>query len=137
MSSESCRRAGGGIDVPRRRVTSCVCFFRFFFGLPGASGRKTALTVFSGTSRTPPPISQVGRAKDRECNDVPERSLISSAQTRHAQRCNGPCPRHLPRSKSRALPIKVIQEHGFRELALPASIKDADRDPVPLSWPPS
>jgi hypothetical protein len=49
-----------------------------------------------------------------------------------------PCPRHLPRRhcrQSRALPFPDIQERGFRDLANPTLIKDADRNPVPLDWP--
>lgn len=108
-------------------------FFRCWFFLFRAS--RTLLAGFgnheSGLARRAPCSSP---AKQPECNGIAEYCASLPACLGIARPSHDPCPRRLPRMKSRALPFKVIQERGLRDLASPTSIKGADSNPVP---PPS
>lgn len=101
---------------------------------PDAAGRER-MTVCIFVISAPPTSVPGGRDKPRQCNEDAEHRTPLPPRLGMIRPGCYPCPRHLPRRKSRALPFVDIQERGLPRWPSPTSIKDADSDPVPPRWP--
>jgi hypothetical protein len=102
----------------------------FFFRLSDAAGREAHDCGFWRFRHLQP----ASRRHDKQALGMQRRSGTPhtySAQSRQSPSrmppLGGPCPPHLPRMKSRALPFTDIQERGFRDLVGGTSIKGREQ----------